>query len=241
MNNEIKHLQKRTRLMVDEFIGCHLKWEMLKPLLKDEMLIKRVEKRKAGVGLSVLRLTFYLDYIHTLANTLCDKDKRTASLANIFKILETKEMRIGLRNEYTTPAKYFIANRNRNLSQEDYEKTIAKHQRWDKARLEREFDEIIPRILKKGRRLLESELLTKAYNIRLKVISHYEMKVKDDEPQLVDIKDFDLTWDDGQNIFEESESMVLDVTLLVTGTRYPIETYNAYHKEYSNTFWGLQN
>ena len=240
MNNEIKYIQKRTRAMVDKFISCHLKWEMLEPLLKDEVLIKNVEKRKAGVGLNVLRLTLYLDHIHTLANTLCDRDHRTASLANILKILEKNETQIGLRNEYTTPNKCFISNPNSDLSKEGYERIIEKAQSRDKAILEQKFDELCLRTLTKGKKLLKSELLEKAYKVRSKVISHYEMKVENIEPHIVDIKDFNLTWYDGKNIFEISESIVLDVALLVTGTNYAIETYKTLHKEYSNLFWDAQ-
>jgi hypothetical protein len=185
---------------------------------------------------NALSLTLLLDLVRDLCVLGLDDDPRAPSLANIWQLLRSQELRDALRDKAARP------HRRESLHAENVPPGLLKSiqdrfQHEDVERQQRAFDEAYARAAANIETILASEIAKAFKTARDKVIAHYEMRGGKSGPALYDVRDTGLTWGSPREFINMIDRSIWDVVLLATWGSYDEEGFDEMHRRYAKDFW----
>jgi hypothetical protein len=210
---------------------------MLLPLAYDKDLVSHYNKSMAGSGAEVLREALMLGLVDDLVALTQDKYKKTASLANIVRLLQEPVLRDAVKVEFCKPLPIAYAGPHDEAAKKDFFEQSAKEHSKRKAR---QFDALWSSIVTGTNDLVNGEVGKKLKGLRDKVSSHYEMTTLGEEPRPLRIDDFDLKWGDPERYMEKAKKVIFDTVLLTTNEHYGLETFEREDSRISEAFWAAK-
>ncbi|MBV1959736.1 MAG: hypothetical protein KUG53_03265 [Pseudomonadales bacterium] len=220
--------------MIGRLIVADQKIAMSKPLLFDKELIEKWDGSHGAHGLNLLNMTLYYDLIRELTAISLDRDKKSPSITNIFKLLDSQDLLNHLKAEYCEPFPMSWIN--------DVDEDSKKF--WEEKFSTREFSENEERFnssykeaKQEYKSLKKSDLFKKIRNTRNKLVAHYEMRHDGEAPRMVNPADFDLKWGDAEEYFEQIKPIITKLVLIISNEGYALDAYRNQHEKIANDFW----
>lgn len=234
----IKKQAEKIGFIIQEIINNYFvtdqKMALLLPLLEDNELFTARDNALGVHALEALKMTLYMAILSDIRALLFDPDKKTASMCNVIYAFEIDHYASELRKRFCKPTCVLIADDN---GDEDKNMFIKKQiQATQVEEAEKRFDELLPNIIERYKKLEKSDLSSRVINARNKMISHKEIQTTDGERALYNPTDFGLRWDDAQEIMKIAKGIVFDANLLIHNSSYGNERFEG-HREISATFW----
>lgn len=204
----INKVKKYIHQIASAYLVADSNLAILKPLVYDEIFIQRFNNTLAANGLERLQETLLLALIERIVNMIQDTDPRTASLFNVVKLIEDKQLKTALEEQ-------FCKEENR----------------------KKEFEDKYQKIKEDTDNLIKSELGQKLRKVRDKIISHYEMTLEVKELRPFKPNDFGLNWGDTEKYMSEAEPIIFDSVYLINRGFYYLEDFKKSHTKISQEFW----
>ena len=208
----------------------------MEPLVSDESLIKCWDNPLASHGLQALRMSLYMSVLSAMKSLLFDECSKTASLYNLFKMLDDRRLVKHLKESRCKPFEVTHLNDDQN---EDIKKMIEDkiYARHEKQSAE-DFDQRLSAVRKDYEQLRDSELAGRVRGVRDRMIAHYQVISPKGERRLYNPADFGLKWGDASELMAESKTIVFEVSYIVSGSWYSADDHIAIHKDIAGHFWG---
>jgi AbiU2 len=220
--------------MIGRLIVADQKIAMLKPLLHDRDLIEKWDGSHGAHGLNLLNMTLYYDLVRELAAISLDKDKKSPSIKNILKLLDSKDLLNHLKQEYCKPLPMNWINDIDEDSKRFWEEKYSERELTEN---EERFNNTYQEIRGEYKSLKESELFKKIRDARNKLIAHYEMRHDGEAPRMVNPTDFDLKWGDAEEYFELLKPIITKLILIISNEGYALDACRSQHEQIANEFW----
>jgi hypothetical protein len=211
----VKKIRASSRRTVGIYFHVHQKLKLIEPLMSDLELIDIINSHGGGNGLLFLRGSIFVDCVHNCAVLAFDHDDRTASLKTILQRLDSGDLQLKLREEFSQSA----------------------DSASDKKEQDERFDTLLAKIRNDFCSLEKNILAQRFCSIRDKVTAHLEMKSVDLEPKPVTASDFELKWGDVELFLQMVEPIVFDLQQLLERTSYVMESYYGTHSSVAEEFW----
>lgn len=223
--------------MASRYLAMRRRAAIALPLVYDKDLVSRYNESRAGLGVEVLREALMFGFVADLVALTQDRDRKTASLANIVSLLQDSVLRTAVKEEFCEPLPMIYADPGDEAAKRDFFEQTAKEHSKRKAR---QFDALWSSIVTGANDLVNGEVGKKLKGLRDKVSSHYEMTALGEEPRPLRIDDFDLKWGDPERYMEEAKKVIFYAVLLTTNVDYRLETFEREESRVSEAFWATR-
>jgi len=235
MKERVEKVKAYATVMADKYLFARQKLAILEPLTSEE-ITKLFDRSYGAHAHNALALTLILDIVRDICAFTLDKDERSASLVNIWRLLGDAHLRTALKD---------VATSHRG-SHSVWSKGLTPEERaaW-KAEIEAEdahgksiaFDEAYARVERCVPDIAESEMAAIFKIARDKALAHYEMRAGRGGYELFDLGSIGLKWGSPREFLDRLDRVVWDVVLVATWGSYDEEGFEKSHRLFAADFW----
>lgn len=241
MKEAKEKLRAYISVIIEKYFIIHQNKSLLEPAVYNEKIVKRYNSNSAGNGLEALRFALYIGAVSDIKTLLFDKDSRSASINNICEKLKNDQIVRTLRVDYCEPPRIRSIFCDGEPDSALKEKLENRFKQEEIERLEKEFDETLPKTLKMFDDLSKSDLAKRICEARDKAISHYEIKNVNGERKLNRVEDFRLTWGDLSELLDNTKNIIFNLNLVLRASSYDMESRLNFNEDISNSFWNIES
>jgi len=231
----VKKLKDISGTIANNYLRINAKMELLDPLLDDIQIHEKFDHCIGTHGLNIIRETMLLDIVKDLVGISFDKDYKSASLTNAFRILRCDKVRMLVQKEFVEPCELTWVETD--ISEElkiRFREEVQIQQRHEKLKL---FEKLSSEIGERFSVTLTSPVALGLKDLRDKAIAHFEVTSKNGIYSIFKASELNLKWGDPRRFAEEIESFIFDLDLLVSGKSYALELFKDKHREIRDDFW----
>ena len=210
MEKRLTKIREYTQAALDILLVMKVKFALLEPLMKSEILIKRLSGGLRLQARNIMISTLYLDCSLSLLAISIDPGKKVASICNVLQQLESEDLRSCLRNEFATPRTIYDFS---DIQEEAGERLVKKYQQQEQVILLNKFDETYKSIKNEFSDLKDGEVCLRLKKVRDKVNAHKEMCLDDGYPRLRTLEEFGVKVGDLGFFMDSVEKLLLKLVL----------------------------
>lgn len=221
--------------LADRYLSARQKLAILSSFLAPE-ITKILDNSYGARAHDALALTLILDLVRDICAFALDRDRRTVSLAVMWHLIQADELRAALRVKAATPSRKSV-QWGGDATKEHRDALMAKWDAEEKAKREADFDAAFNRVENSLPPVLDSQTAKTLWEVRSKIIAHYEMRSGEKGLVLYPLEKSGLKWGTPREFMDQLDPIIWDVILLATWGSYDVEGFDQMHRLYAADFW----
>ena len=225
------------KAVMDIYLSLIPKMSLLKPLMFDAELAKRLSGPLLPLGRQTLITTLYVDAALTAAGLAFDRDSRTASVYNMMQALNDTALQDYLKSRFESSGLTLFDFSSLDEAQAArLRDRLHQEERAGRADL---FEEQYEELLRRHDALTSAAFSDRLRKLRDKVAAHKEMMLDQGTRRLVTVEELGVLVGDLGNLVRDLEPIILLIILLVRLESYSLDAFKKTADEIGQAFWWL--
>jgi hypothetical protein len=237
MEKRLTKIREYTQAALDILLVMKVKFALLEPLMKSEILINRLSGGLRVKARNIMISTLYLDCSLSLLAISIDSCEKAASICNVLRLLKTEDLRSYLRNEFATPRTIYDFS---DIQEEAREQLAEKWQQQEQVILLNKFDETYQNIKNDFSELKDGEVCLRLKMVRDKVHAHKEMCLDDGYPRLRTLEEFGVKVGDLGFFMDSVEKLLLKLEEIVNRSSTSFDIIKNQSTVMAKEFWQIE-